>query len=420
MDRIFYLSGPGNIIDSHGHWKARRQNPTEVSLTFSGQVQDACKAIGARGYFVASYGKHELLIDDDFTMEHRPKGVYGGARFHLNELRYAIGLVHTARKFGAQVAVVDSGCVHSFLLILFRLVGIKVVPVLHNALWPSGFPPQKLISRLVLGLDALFWRWGPSAVLAVSPECQRQLEQIAPQHRYPIYQMRAQFYPNYFARIPPPPAHSQRPFRVMYVGRIVRNKGVFDILTMARAIEDSHPGLVRWELCGKGIDFDDLKALHQRLQLHSVVNLRGWTSPEDQISIYATSHASIVPTTSGFAEGLSMAAAEAVLSGRPVVTNPIVPALEVLRSACVAAKPDDPSSYAEAVVKLATDSALYERCRQSCAQYQAQFYDRSLGFAAVLQRALVGDVAAEVVPEAAADVGLDIESPEAPEATEAT
>src|SRR5262249_34365617 len=161
-----------------------------------------------------------------------------------------------------------SGCVHSFLLALFRLVGIKVVPVLHNTLWPSGFPPRKLISRLVLGLDALFWRWIPSAVLAVSPECQRQLEQIAPQHRYPIYQMRAQFDPNYFARIAPPPAHSRRPFRVMFVGRIVRYKGVFDILTMARAIEDSHPGLVQWELCGTGIDFDALKALHQRLQLH--------------------------------------------------------------------------------------------------------------------------------------------------------
>ena len=56
-----------------------------------------------------------------------------------------------------------------------------------------------------------------------------------------VYQIRAQFLPEYFQAIPPAPSHSKKPFRIMYIGRIIRLKGVFDILEMARKIEFRHP-----------------------------------------------------------------------------------------------------------------------------------------------------------------------------------
>ena len=89
-----------------------------------------------------------------------------------------------------------------------------------------------------------------------------------------------------------------------------------------------------------------------------------------------------------FTEGLAMTAAEAILAGRPVVTNPVVPALEVLRSACVEAKTDDAESHLEAVLKLATDADLYRSVCAACFQYQEQFYDRKYGLAQSLKTAL--------------------------------
>jgi glycogen synthase len=390
IKRVFWCAGPGDIIDAHQYWKRNATYPTEVSLTFSGQIQDFCKEINATAYFVATHRRKDYLSDGAFTMEHRPKRTLSGARYHLNEIFYGLGLLRTALWFRADVALIDSGCTHYFVCALFPLFGIRVVPILHNSLWPNGFPPKRLIPRIVMKLDSLlFWRRIPSAVIAVSPECGRQVDQLRRRKRYTIFQTRAQFDPDYFARIPPPPAHEQRPFQMMFIGRIDRVKGIFDILEIARRIEDSHPGLVCWDICGRGRDFDELSSRHAELQLSGIVNLRGWTSLEDLIGVYATSHAAIVPTRSSFTEGLAMTAAEAILAGRPVVTNPVVPALEVLRLACIEAKTDDVNSHFEAVMKIATDAAVYDRARTACYHYQAQFYDRQqYGLNAVLKQAL--------------------------------
>ena len=119
-----------------------------------------------------------------------------------------------------------------------------------------------------------------------------------------------------------------------------------------------------------------------------MIDVRGWTSPAQLQQIYGVSHASIVPTRSTFAEGLAMTAVEATLSGRPLVTNEVVPALELLAPAALEATPDDPVSHADQVLRLARDPALYDALRAACSALGGQFYDRSLGLAAVLARAL--------------------------------
>ena len=72
----------------------------------------------------------------------------------------ALGLLRTALWFKADVALIDSGCTHYFVCGLFRLFGIRVIPILHNSLWPNGFPPRKLIPRMVNKLDSLLL-WAP-------------------------------------------------------------------------------------------------------------------------------------------------------------------------------------------------------------------------------------------------------------------
>ena len=60
----------------------------------------------------------------------------------------------------------------------------------------------------------------------------------------------------------------------------------------------------------------------------------------------------IVPTRSDFVEGIAKTAVEAILAGRPVITNAGVGALEILRPACIEAQADNPESYAAAVIAL--------------------------------------------------------------------
>jgi glycogen(starch) synthase len=388
--RVFYTGGPGDIIAAHGFWRRNEHCPTEVTITFSSQFEQFCEDIGAEAYIVGYNSRKEIRKDGAFTLEHRPKPMPGarGALYHLAEIFYGLGLLATAVRFRADVAVIDSGSTHYFVTSLFRLMGIRVIPVLHNTIWPHGFPPTRRIPRAILALDSLFYRYAATAVIGVSPECTRQVEQVTRGQHAPLYQIRAQFPREYFAQIPPPPPFEQRPFQIMFVGRVNRVKGVFDVLEMAHKIEARAPGQVRWEICGSGPDLEELSRRHREMGLDSIVSIRGWTAPSDQLEVRARTHASIVPTRSSFTEGLAMAAAESILAGQPVITNPVVPALEVLRPACVAARTDDVDSYVDGVLKLIGDREYYESLRRACPEVGEQFYDRNQGLAAVLKRVI--------------------------------
>src|SRR5262249_32606 len=270
-----------------------------------------------------------------FTLEHRPKAAANGLKYHIEEVKYAIGLLATACEFGATVAILDSGTSHFFMGWLFRLFGIRVITVLHNTIWPTGFPPSKSLQKLIQRLDATFFRWGSSATIGVSPECSRQVEQLTGGRHGPLYQIRAQFLPDRFTPIDPPPSFDGSLLRIMFIGRVNRIKGVFDILEMAERLEDKYPSRVQWDICGTGPDFEELKLRRDRLKL-SNVKLLGWVSLETLQHVYSRSHVSIVPTRSDFAEGLAMTAAEAILAGRPLITNPTVPAYELLAPAALA------------------------------------------------------------------------------------
>ncbi|PZU07963.1 glycosyltransferase family 4 protein [Sphingomonas sp.] len=388
VKKVFYASsGRANIIGAHRHWREGRFDPSEVSITFSSQIQDLCVDLGAEGLFTSDRGEAETLKDGAFTFLHRPKRPASGLGYYWEDLRYAFMMLREARAFGADVAILDSGVTQFFMMALFPLFGIPVIPVLHNSLWASGFRPTSMRQRVIQWLDRRFWRRVPLATLAVSTECERQVDEIAgPKHR-PVVQVRAQFRREMFDAIPPADPDAT-PFHVMFIGRVVEEKGVLDIPLMARWIEDRAPGAVRWTLCGKGTALEAVRASIRERGLEGVVETPGWMTLEQIQDVYAKSHASIVPTRSGFCEGLAMTAAEAILAGRPLISNPIVPALEILQPAAMAARAEDYESHAQAVLALAQDRALYRRLQAACAPLAAQFYDREQGLEAVLRRVI--------------------------------
>ena len=386
IKRVFYAcGGPANVVSAHRAWLTKAHDPSEVSITFSSQVADYCQEIGASAYFVSPHPDKQLVQMDDYTLEHRPKKGRSGLRYHFDEMVYGWRLFRTAGKFGADIAFMDTGSMPIVSMFLFRLAGVPVVPILHNTLWPAHFEPTRFGAKLARWLDRIFWRYGASGAIGVSPECEKQVRMEAPRLRYPFVQVRAQFRPEYFAQIVPPPSHKKGPFRVMFIGRVTHYKGVFDILEMAQSVERTDPGLVRWTICGTGEAFEELKAQRDAMGLHDIVDLPGWISLERLLEIYAQSHAGIVPTRSNFTEALAMTAAEAILAGRPVILNPVVPAIDLIGPACLVGKTNDAESHAEQVRLLATDGALYDRLQRACVGLGAPFVDRRQGLTAGLR-----------------------------------
>jgi glycogen synthase len=388
--RVFFAAGPGDVINAHKKWLSGEVDPTQMALTYSSQFADFCKNIGATAHIVGSSHKMGRFSDSEFLIEHCPKRKigFGSIGYHLSEILYGLTLFRKARTSKCNIAVIHSGSTHPFVLWIFRFSGIKVIPVLHNTIWPAGHPEAGIVRRAIRKLDAYFFRHGAYAAIGVSPECIRQVKAVTGENsRIKLIDIRGQFTREYFDSLPGPPTFSI-PFKIMYAGRMVSSKGVYDVLKAANAIEQELPGLINWEICGDGPELESMLKWRTGLNIGHIVQIHGHVLPDGMREIISRNHAAIVPTRSDFSEGMALSAVEPVLTNRPVITNSVVPALEVLRPACVEAKTDDYKSYVERIIELANSPEMYEKLCVACDGLKAPFYNREFGFAKALKEAI--------------------------------
>jgi glycogen(starch) synthase len=391
--RVFYaLGGPGDIVRAHERWRQRVPDTREVSVTFSSQVADFCSANASAAYFVSPRSERARVVEGDFVLEHRPKLMPNatGLRFHLRELWYGCGLLATAIRFRSDVVLLDTGSTTFPVMLLFKLCRFRVVPILHAALWAAGHRPRGIKAGAFDFLNRIFFRYGADAVVGVSPECLRQVEELTFGHGPPAFEALAQFWPELFAQVEPAPPHDE-PFTSLFIGRIKRYKGVFDIVEAAAQLEEELPGRFRFEIWGEGPDSDELRREIAHRGLTHVVKAPGFLPRSEVPAARARSHVGIVPTRTEFNEGMAMTAIESVLSGRPLVASSVVPAAEVLESATMKCRANSVEDLVRALRELATDSDLYRQKVEACAQLREPFFERDRGLEAALERALSED-----------------------------
>jgi glycosyltransferase involved in cell wall biosynthesis len=399
--RVFYSTGgPQDIVEAYRQELLREEGKqplvTDVSVPFSNQFFEACAAVGASAWAVSPHPRVDRLEDGAFLMEHRPmpKSLQkGGLAWHLGTIRYQMGLMMSAIRFRAHLAFMGSAA-HFWLYSVLRLFGIRIVPILQCTFWPSGFRQTKLVPRIVQWLNGWFWRRHVFASIVVSDECGRQIREIAGKVRGPILVAMPLFRRELFTGIREPPAQ-RRPFTVMFAGRVERYKGVFDLLDIAAILESREPGRFVFEICGTGSALDELrKAVAERGQTR-LIRLMGWLSREQMAHAYGRSHVVITPTTSSFEEGFCQVAAEAILAGRPLVASRVCPAIDHLGGAVVEVRPDDIEGYAEAIKRLANNSALYEEKRSAGSRVAEPYYDWNEGLGGMMLK-ILSDVRARL------------------------
>ena len=334
-----------------------------------------CAALGVRLHAVSPHARREKVSEGNFHIEHRPGPLTPGrgVRFFAAEGWRTLGLILTCICLNEDVAIVEDCSVWP-LWALVCCFGVRIVAVLHCALWPSGFRPSGFWARLYQRLTGWFWEHCVTASLVVSPECARQIRTIAPGLRTPLLVGLSRFRPEYFAAIPPAD-RERRPFRVMYAGRIERSKGVLDIVRIAARLEREEPGRYRWEICGGGAAEGELRRAVEAQGLSDIILVRGKLNRDDMMDAYSRSHAIIAPTTSHFAEGLMKVAPEAALAGRPLVTSRLCHGLDLLAAAILEVPPEDLDAYAGAIRRLADEADLYETKRKACSCVCGPFVD---------------------------------------------
>jgi glycosyltransferase involved in cell wall biosynthesis len=163
---------------------------------------------------------------------------------------------------------------------------------------------------------------------------------------------------------------------------------VDDLLEIARQFDREGRKDIEFDLCGDGSRLEGLKADVARAGLGERFRLHGFVPGAALRERFARSHAVVVPTRSTFTEGYNAVVSEAVLSGRPVITSRVCPALGSVADAAVEVPPDDVAGYRAAIERLAGDATFFAARREACARVASQFLDSKNSWGAGLKSIL--------------------------------
>jgi glycosyltransferase involved in cell wall biosynthesis len=137
---------------------------------------------------------------------------------------------------------------------------------------------------------------------------------------------------------------------LLFVGRLIREKGIFDLIkAMPAILKQVNCQLI---IAGSGGEAEAICQLIKELNLSQYVSLLGYQNSENLSKLYKSSSIFILPTY--FGEGFPTAIAEAMSYSLPIVTTEIRGTRDHLIDGinCLYVKPKDPEGISDAIVRL--------------------------------------------------------------------
>ena len=394
--RIAYLSGPSEAVGVYHEWSENKKQ-NYFGTNYMKQFFTVCRELDAEAYVITTVaGEYSIWHKDGLTIENRPLASHlSGFSYHVAMVAWFVRLAPKLISFRPDVLIATANQNYWFLLFFLKWLGISIIPSFHCVLWPK-FVPVRRSWRVLLHLNRLLILRHVKAALVASKDIAEQLRSLVGNTNIEIEEHLPTYSMSQFAPIASPRTIARPPFRIFFAGRIEANKGIYDLVEIARRLNAGRPRLFVFDICGDGGELSALRQLVAKSNLQDVVKCHGYLDSERLSAVLASSHAVIVPTTSRFEEGFNMVCAEAILAGRPVITSPVCPALEYVREAAVEVPPDNIEKYCQAILKLYDDQEFYEQKQDACAKLQGQFYDPKNSWAEKLKMLLNRDILKQV------------------------
>lgn len=357
--RIAFLSGPANGPETYRRWTSDAPQ-TYFGVDYFKQFLDLAK--DAESHVITWHGTERYVEKlGPFTFDNRPQTFGSGIRYHLAQLRWSFGAALSFRRFKPDLLILTGSQGYWW---PFAIVNTTYLPSFHCVLWKK-FGHVSRLAKALLFLDRIFILSRCKVAVVTARDIGEQVQSISRAeviYHLPVYN------PAQFDSIRAPVW--AKPFRVFFAARMEENKGVLDVVQIARNLERDRPGDFVFEFCGDGDSLAQAKA-----EAPANITFHGFCAQPAMKEIMSRCHAAIVPTKSNFEAGFEMTCSEAILSGRPLVTSAVCPALEYVREATIEVTPDDLAEYQAGLLALATDRALYEVKRAACEPLSAQFFD---------------------------------------------
>lgn len=267
-------------------------------------------------------------------------------------------------------------------LAVARLFGRKVVNQIHGGPMPAQFfPGNALLTRLV----RTFLK--ASSVVTVLSRAERDAYiRFAP--TVPVVQVPNAIDPAGLLG-PIGPADKERPLRLVFVGRLVREKGLFEAIE-ALAMLRAAGRKMTLDIAGGGKAEQDLRDAVARHGIGDAVRFLGPVFGDAKNRLWQQADIFVFPS---YSEGLPYSLLEAMAAGTVPITCPVAAIPDVMRDDVhgLFVPPGDAAALAAAIARLDDDRALLRRMALAGRERVLEQYTTARlakDFAAVYRQAL--------------------------------
>ncbi|HUP96566.1 MAG TPA: glycosyltransferase family 4 protein [Usitatibacter sp.] len=167
-----------------------------------------------------------------------------------------------------------------------------------------------------------------------------------------------------YAQVPTVRSRSEYPLRLVYLGHVAREKGLYEALQGLRLTNELGVD-ARLVVAGDGAEQDRLRRYAQALGLGPKVSFTGPLMGAARVRLLSTADALLMPS---YSEGLPYALLEAMAAGVPVIATPVGAIPDVMTHGIhgLIVPPRDGKAIAEAIVKLAGDRDQLSWMSRAC------------------------------------------------------
>jgi len=152
--------------------------------------------------------------------------------------------------------------------------------------------------------------------------------------------------------------HSSEKWRVLFLSRIVRDKGIYETIEAVSLLKTKYP-MIELIVAGEGEELENVKSLVHNRKM-SNVTFAGYIKDEKKRYIFEKSQVYCLPT---YSEGLPGSVIEAIAYGLPVITRPVGGIANFFKNEVhgFITESLSPSFFAGLIERLFLDKELYNK-----------------------------------------------------------
>ena len=350
--RILYLPGHGDVQGTYEQWREGEADRRSLNVTYSHMFYDVAERLDATALLPCEQPVRLRPRSGDrirFVEVERPSFRDRGSWIR-SEMRFARGCRAAVRAFDPHAVIVSNDVLP---VALRHICGPRRTVLSQHNTFPylnrgsAGWRSHLLQAAIRRGLRGL------DAAVCVSERSRDQLRMLVKTDLpCAVFVPQTVVLPTWRERT------SAR--RFLFVGRLVRSKGVFDLLHAFRKVASEH-GDLSLTFVGDGADLADLRRAVAEDDRAGAIRCLGQLERAPLAAEMAACDVVICPTRSDFAEGLAKPPLEGALFGAPSILSDAVPAEEIMGEAALVYPADDVSALAATISRLVTEPDLVAR-----------------------------------------------------------